>query len=777
MYPLYFIAKHNIKKHKGDALILFFLIFLAGVMLFSSLSFLLTNSRIIDDVAEKWNNADYILFANEKEVEAAEKIVRSHPDTESVSIDKLVCWTTKYTVNDASRKDAASFQFLFSDSSIERTINRFPESCMNLKDGEIIVPYYLSYQFKVGDTIHMFSNGLDESFTIKGFLENVYFANPVNMSMYYCLLSQNDYARLTAIVPDFDNFSLVMSTTKEGTDPDTYAKELHDMYGEDVSSFDLTLTLSKSGAGLITLMSSAIILIFSLLLVGLILIIMSFSIKNFIEMNMQNIGILQANGYKAGSLRMACVLEETLLSIFATALSLIVGVFLSRFLSNIQGSLMGLRGFSGVCIPAVILTMLILPFLVFIGTLFSSRAYKKTSILEAIRSGISNHNFKKNHFPIEKSSLPLSINLAGKGILGEKKKSFLILIVITCLSFATSYGFMLYQNFGQNSQTMLTMIGFETGEFWVTSTDAEAFYEKYKDDEALDHVQFYSTFSGTPCAHLDKIVTLELEAYSDMDMLEYNDLIEGHRVQTANEIVLNYPQAVALDAKVGDVIEVTVNKVTLDFTVCGIDQKIHQAGRVAVINGEGAKRFDPDFKYSTTICYLKDSTQTETIMTRWEKENPNCSFALTKDLLSSTLETTTSAFFALSILFICLTIFVVVLAEILLIRAKVIRERSNYGVSKALGYTSSELILQTMLSHIPVILIGIILGFLLHIASSQTIMSAMLSIFGLHKANLGTSPIWYVVTLAIIMISALAASFFSSKHIAKLDPVAILKEE
>ncbi len=36
MYPLIFIAKNNIKKHKGEVAILFALIFLSAVLMFSS---------------------------------------------------------------------------------------------------------------------------------------------------------------------------------------------------------------------------------------------------------------------------------------------------------------------------------------------------------------------------------------------------------------------------------------------------------------------------------------------------------------------------------------------------------------------------------------------------------------------------------------------------------------------------------------------------------------------------------------------------------------------
>jgi uncharacterized membrane protein YozB (DUF420 family) len=47
MNSLFFIAKNNIKKHKGEVAITFALIFIAAILLFTSLSLILSGKSMI----------------------------------------------------------------------------------------------------------------------------------------------------------------------------------------------------------------------------------------------------------------------------------------------------------------------------------------------------------------------------------------------------------------------------------------------------------------------------------------------------------------------------------------------------------------------------------------------------------------------------------------------------------------------------------------------------------------------------------------------------------
>ena len=132
---------------------------------------------------------------------------------------------------------------------------------------------------------------------------------------------------------------------------------------------------------------------------------------------------------------------------------------------------------------------------------------------------------------------------------------------------------------------------------------------------------------------------------------------------------------------------------------------------------------------------------------------------------------------AICVIFIIATCFVVILTQVLLTRAQIIRERTDLGVSKALGYTSGELMRRTLMTNMPTIVIGIIIGTVMHVLFSNRLILLGLASFGIRQNKFSTSPVWLVLTAVIIITCAVISAFFSGRSITKLEPVKILKEE
>ena len=76
---------------------------------------------------------------------------------------------------------------------------------------------------------------------------------------------------------------------------------------------------------------------------------------------------------------------------------------------------------------------------------------------------------------------------------------------------------------------------------------------------------------------------------------------------------------------------------------------------------------------------------------------PELSVADSAKQVENTMKSIVSVMKAICVLFVLITLFVVVLVEVLLIKSKLIKERRNFGVQKALGFTTPQLIVQTML--------------------------------------------------------------------------------
>ena len=508
-------------------------------------------------------------------------------------------------------------------------------------------------------------------------------------------------------------------------------------------------------------------------------IIMHFSIRNFIELNIQNIGLLQASGYTARELRMACITEQMIICIIAAVAAIFAGVLISRPLSMLSGMMVGLSGFSGICVPALVATLIIVPQMVLLGSFIATRSYKKLTVLESLRSGITSHNFKRNHFPLETSRLPLELVMAGKNIFGSKKKNIFITLIVAILTMSSCIGFSLFQNWALDNTALLKTVGVEFSDVMAGTVGDEDFLETVSKDSKVKNVNTWTTMQSVEVTYMNNSTSLSIDVYRDVNALKMNSLLEGHLPENGNEIVLTTIESANLNAAVGDIVNVKsmTGSGTVPFTVSGIDQKVNNMGKKALMNEDGARRINPGFLYSNVLIYLEDPSLAKDLKTQLEKEYPEYQCILGEEMFASTIETFSTAMVGICVMFIIMTCFVVILTQLLLTRAQVIRERTDLGVSKALGYTSGELIRRTLMTNIPAIAIGIVIGIIMHLTVTGNLFLFAFSIVGIKQNSFSTDPVWLFVTAAMILTCAILTALLCGRSITKLEPARILKEE
>ncbi|MBR2820691.1 MAG: FtsX-like permease family protein, partial [Clostridiales bacterium] len=419
-----------------------------------------------------------------------------------------------------------------------------------------------------------------------------------------------------------------------------------------------------------------------------------------------------------------------------------------------------------------------IPVMVFLGSLIATTSYKKLTVLEALRSGITSHNFRKNHFPLEKSRLPLNLVMAGKNNMGSVKRSIFITLIVALLTMSTCEGFSMFQNWALDQSNILNMIGLEISDIQVPTYGDDALENEARKHGDVEKVNTWTTIQSAEVTYLENSESLGIDVYGDVNILNQETVIEGHLPANGNEIVLSVVESERLGAKPGDVVDIkAVDGSFVAFTVSGIDQKFNNMGKKGLMSEEGALRINPNFQPEYTIIYLKDSSKAKDLKDEWEDKYPDYQFILFETFMSESIDSIIMAMETICFVFVIATCFVVILTQLLLTRAQVIRERKNLGVSKALGYTSGELIRRTLMTNIPLIVIGILIGSAFHIAFSDKLTIIALASFGMREISASTDPVWFLVSALIIIVCAVVTALLSSRRIAKLEPSRILTEE
>ena len=784
MKSLFFIARQNMKKKKGDTIVFFFLIMLAALLFYTSISVFSGMDQVLDLAYENAHTADLLFMSNVAEEQIEEIMTAQEEVTEYEASDCLYFADVEYRMEGESENDQGQFFF---GKIEEREIGKLAgNENAAISYDSILLPYYMKAAngISVGDTFYFVIGGEEYEFQVAGFVEDPLFATPLNISVYGAYISSECMEDMLKENPAAKAALYVQHKVRlqEGKDSFEFDKKISPILTKEIPEISESTNLGvnwstmKGGVGMMSRISMGIVLVFSLLLIIVVLIIIRFSIHNYIEMNLKNVGILQAAGYTSGQLIISVLIEMGMIAFGAVIAGILLGVAGSSVIGRFEGIMLGIQWRQSIHLGAAVVTLVAIWGVVLGVAFVSGRLYKKISVLEALRGGISTHNFKKNYLGFDKSRFSIPFTLAGKNLLNEKAKNISVFCIVAILSFSACVGFGLYENFAVRSENLLKMVGSEAGDVIISSNNIEEVGREMENWPEVEKVLYYS--SGTlKLESKEEETTVACDIWEDPSLVENEMVIDGRIPKYDNEIILTTSIAKQLNVEVGDIIYVTGQGERLDYLVCGIDQKINNMGLKAMLTRGGAERLNGSCPVQFLYAYTQNDVLYTEISEKILDEFPDISIAESEKIVESTMSGVTMAMIAICLIFVLITVFVVAMVEVLLIKSKIIRERKNLGLSKALGFTTGQLIMQTMLMNLPVIIIGAVCGVVLSLYLMEPLIIICLSFCGIAKCPFTVNFFWMAVTVIGIILVAAVTSFLSAFKIRKIEPVKMLTEE
>lgn len=784
MYSLYFIAKNNLKKKKSDAVVLTGLITLAALLLYIGISTLSNMDKVVNKAYERTNTADWYMMNSAPAVENIGEIFENRSEVESFE-KTPVYFILQSGFIAKGEKSENDYAFMLAPVEEERNISRlYSEYRGILSDDEILLPYYMKNLLHVeaGDEFALVLNGHTYDFKVGGFHEDPLFANPMNVSVYKCYITgeraEEIAERESVVLPYME----CKAKLKEGTDSNRFLMEISDEINEklpEVSqgyNFSFIWTSIRYGDTMTASIGMSIVLVFAVLLIGIALIITRFSIRNFCEMNIKNIGILRASGYKESQLLGSFVMEMFLVSLVGSIVGLCISVLAGNSLGRLMSSIIGLSWNQGFDFKSGLAVMAVCILVTMAVAWHSSRKCVKISILDALRTGITDHNFRKNYFPMEKSHQPLVMNLGLKSIFYAKAKNLGILLIVMLLGFVCCVGFGMYQDFAVDRDNMLKLVGMELGDALYVGEDLEEFGREVETNPAVEKVLCEGS-ENIKLVYGDKEVSITCDFWNRPDLLENELIIQGRAPEFDNEIMLSVAICEELDIEVGDIVYVKGAGNETDYILCGIDQKINNMGRKALMNNAGAERLNGRSTYSQLCVYGKEGVSDEELVKLLNDAYPQREAAEGKKMSEESLKSINLVLELLCTIFIAVTVFVISLVVFLLLKTKIIREKKNYGIYKALGFTTGQLLMQTVLSSFPVIFLGALLGIIVCDFAAGPLVGIFVRSIGIYQYQISVDGIYKIITVIFITVTALLVAVLTSVRIRKIQPVKLLTEE
>ena len=658
------------------------------------------------------------------------------------------------------------YPFSIASYDEDRKIHTPSMNTAKFSGNDIVVPVSLSTTFKIGDTMEMKIGDHLYEFKVVGFNEDFIYSSPMNMGTYLVYVSEKMYEQM-----EFENNNLARgkmiktqlskSAKEAGLSDDKIAddvanewtlwhnayQESHPDYTADLDGNFIPASIMSVAGMILPFIIIAIILVFALIILAVAMVVIDFSVKNFIIDNMKNTGIMEAGGYTVKEMMLILLVQLLSISFAGSFIGTLLAALLQGKIGIIMLFLLGLSWNQGPDLMIFAGVVLGICGMIAIFTLILGR---------------------------DKTTLPISLTLALKETFGKFRAQIGVILMMTVLAFAAAMGYGIYENIAKDVDALLTISGLD---LYDADFEGDVFMgDTVSSFESVDEIH-YETWISMEFKKGKKSKSLTTRVISDTTVMNPKQMVEGRWPLYENEVAVGTSAANNLGVKVGDTILVKNGENEASYLVTGLLQTFNNMGMMGYISQDGFERIGTMPGTVSFAVNLKKGYTFDDLEKEFKDVYPDTE-------LNDELASTGSLFPMLkasmgltAVLVMLVTAFIVGLAEALLIRTRITKEWRNLGVNKALGFTSNQLIGQVMLSNIPSILIGIVLGLLAATFLGDKIVILMFSIFGFRKVSFVISPINYVLVCIVITGVALIVSWFNGRRIRNLEPVKMITEE
>ncbi len=780
MRKLFLIARSNMRKAKGQAAAIVVLILLVAIMLnlwlMLSMDYRANFNRYHDKL-----NAEHVTLAVDDDDgsvrEYLQEMLDSKAEIAQYRLDDAMFMVGTFPYNGGMMN--GQFVFLSKSAALTRDIGSVEiVEEGDFSDGVYLPMLYKTREIDVGESIDISIGSFTVNYTVCGFFNSVMMGSH-NCALTQIILSQDKYNELSTLgyAPKATLCSVRLGDISQNLNTEA---ELKSMISEQFPNirmasncYDIVSQSRYIAQGICSGIMSA--MAFLILLIALVVIVSN--IINYVHVNIKNLGVLKAAGYTSRQLICSLLLQFSTLAFLAT----IAGAMLSYALFPAINSMM----ISQTGIPYTI-RFLPLPILISLAILgstitffvwISARCIKKIEPIVALRSGIQTHNFKRNHIPLETAKSPLNLALSLKTTFSGIKHNLTVCVTMFVLSLIVVFSGLMTENVIADMTPFLNLIVGETADSCINvQTEVENdFLEKMHSDARVEKIYLYTSLNISHTGGAELMATL-CDDFSQVN--NQNVVYKGRFPKYDNEIAIAAKYAKEKELQVGDEIEITANGKKLKYLISGFTQITNNLGRDCLLTRKG---FEHLGMLSNLSFYMNLSDGTDIDTFNAEVKEIFSGSVNTVINIDETIQGAGSVYVSLMtiivIAILVLSTVIVAFVLYLLVRTMLNNKKRDYGISKSLGFTTRQLILQTALSFMPAVILSVIIGLIVSCFIINPLTALFLSSIGIVKCTFNISIVFVTVAGFLLILFSFGIACLLSLKVKKISPRSLLVGE
>lgn len=763
---------HNMKKAKGQFASFGIVMLITAVILNTALVLLFQTSDAYDALFNKLNTANInvtVPYGADSDGTEAD-ILKLDGVTDTERGETLFASAALQDFQD-SEFTMNTFLYRFSDER-ELTRHEVTETVETSDEMSAYIPLYLSElgAYKTGEPIRYIIDGTEYKFTVKGVISEMQYGN-YGTGYIGLYLSDSAYDALKGD-KNFTQVSEYRIKTEKGADIASVKNSVSRLF-KDNNVPTLSLLDSETAKGSRTMVSSTIVLfltVFAFIVLLVSVFLSRFKVKNTIDEEINEMGVLKGIGYTSTML----IFSQVIPYVIVCGAGLVAGVVLSYLLIPVVANILAVQsGFSYAPkfdILAASITVITILAIVFLFILLAAKKIKKLEPINAIRGIDPLKPVGKNHFPLDTTRVAVGMSLILKQTFESAGRNILLFAVTFVLTILLAFTGTLLYNVNVCPENFLTTLSEELPDIRVQAENGKAnelisMLEK----ENVKAVKYGTVMTEYTDGNIPTIVC------EDFSQLENDIAYEGSHPENANEIAIG--SAFASDYAVGDSFTLLLDSQEYEFTVTGFIQSVNNNGLIAEITDEGYARMW-DTALENYNLYLADEADIPAFVQKLESDydEPTANVSNAAKETESMQIMYSSLITVVSVVLFIITVLIVALILYVILRSMLTSMKTDFGIYKAMGFTSGQLMMRTVGSITPIILGGAIASALLGIFYLPAMFNGIFSVLGAMKNNFEIPVILLIVMAVILTAVNIAIGMILCRPIKKIDPYALIKE-
>ena len=775
------LLKANIRHKKGSFVSIILLMIIISMSLTSIISLKDNVARSVSTEMDQVDAGDLLVMIKERQL--TDDMLENIKNNDMVEIVSICHSLATRECRVGEKKYTSPWFMEKLDSKyrlIKDDLSGYEDNTPILENGEIYLTLGIKSAMpcKIGDTVKIETAFGDYEFRIKGFI-----AEPVigsfTIGWKQVFISDDDFEKISAKYDaekteekdgKYDIVSIKQSESCELSQM-KFRRQLNlDTGISNHALGSLTKDQTINYTNIYPKIIMGVLIVFIIILLIIVLIVMRHSIITTIKMDYVGLGVLKSQGFTSRKIRLIFILQYFFAQLAGAFIGIMLAIPLTGILGKVFIPIIAVSIESGISTLKVLAAILAV---ILISSLFIIMATKnvlKISPVKAISGGHDDVYFDSRlNYSINKKIL--SGSLALRQFTSAKHQYIGILLIVSLLVFFMMT-IMVLGNI-LTSKSAMESLG-------VITPDLEISYREKLDDQKMEEIEntindigkitkkYYMVSKYLSINGEEMLATI----YRDPEMIP--GMMKGRAPMYDNEIVITEILADELDIKMGDTVKLGFNDEQLEYIISGIFQSTYDIGRTLSLNFEAAKKLGIDKMENAEFC-LEDASEAQNIADKLNEKYTDIINAEVTDndeylgIYQVTIDATKAVIYSFSVIFTLIVVSMVC-------KKTFLKERTDIGVYKSLGFISGRLRLQFAVRFFLIAVIGSAVGTVASLVFSQKLIIAMLRLIGVTSLKTSFSVLTFVLPISLICLCFFLFAFIASAKIKKVEVKELVTE-